>query len=184
MSKADPDRAILGRLGAGCLALAFLVEMVLLARAGHALMGVPILAALGAPFALFAVCGLSRLSLEDRGARVVNARGRSRLLLWTEVEHFSIGRHGLLRGVGIAELRDGGRVGIWAIQGPNTARRRSTAGVEQLIRAMNGELARRHPATAAELAKHAAGAVPAPQRSKRVRLPAAAPPIGHPQTAW
>ena len=181
MSKSDPDRAILGRLGAGCLVLAFIVEMVLLARAGHALIGVPILGALGAPFAFFAVCGLSRLSLEDRGARVVNVRRRSRLLLWTEIEHFSIGRHGLLRGVAVAELRDGRRVGIWAIQGPNAARRRSTAGVEQLIRAMNGELARRRPATAAELAKRAAGAVPAPQRSKRARLPA--PPMGHPQTA-
>ena len=186
MSSKDPDRAVLGRLGAGCLALCFVVEMVVLARAGHALPSIPILAALGAPFALFAVCGLSRLSIEDRGVRVVNTR-RAVLLRWNDIERFSLGRHGLLREVGIAELRDGRRVGIWGIQGPNAVRRRSTPSAQRLVGAMNAELARRRSAAEPQLAQRTAGAAHAPPRSKRVRLPAAkasnAPSVGTPQAA-
>jgi len=156
MTSKDPDRAVLSRLGAGCLALGFVAEMVVLARAGHALPGIPILAALGAPFALFAFCGLARLWIEDRGVRV-------------------------------AELRDGRRVGIWGIQGPNAVRRRSTVSAKRLIGAMNAELARRRPAAEPEVAQRTAGAARAPSRSKRVRAPAAnassAPPVGRPQAA-
>jgi len=186
MSSKDPGRAVLSRLGAGCLALGFVAEMVVLARAGHALPGIPILAALGAPFALFAVCGLSRLSIEDRGVRVVNTR-RTFLLRWNDIERFSLGRYGLLREVGIAELRDGRRVGIWGIQGPNAVRRRSTVSAKRLIGAMNAELARRRPAAEPEVAQRTAGAAATPSQSKRVRVPAAnassAPPVGRPQAA-
>jgi len=186
MSSKDRDRAVLSRLGAGCLALCFVVEMIVLARAGHALPAVPLLAALGAPFALFAACGLSRLSIEDRGVRVVNTR-RAVLLRWDDIERFSLGRHGLLREVGVAELRDGRRVGIWGIQGPNAVRRRSTISAQRLIGAMNSELDRRRPAAEPQLAQRTAGAAHAPPRSKRVRMPAAnasnAPPAGTPQAA-
>jgi len=170
MSKRDPHRAVLGRLGGGLLTLFFAAEMIVVARAGHALPGIPILALLGAPFALFAACGVARLSIDDGGVRIVNVR-RSLLIGWNEIERFSLGRHGLLRKVGIAHLRGGRRIAIWGIQGPNAVRRRSHSSALRLVTVMNAELVRRRRAAALELE-------PKPKPALRIADPAA-PPTRH-----
>jgi hypothetical protein len=143
------EHALVDRIGAATATLFFGVQMLIVAQAGHAMPGIPILALLASPFALFAIAGVARVWMEDRGVRIVNA-GRTFMLDWDEIERFSLGRHGLLRKVGIAELRNGRRVAIWGIQGPNAARRRDEVAATRLIAAMNAELERRHNLAALE----------------------------------
>lgn len=142
MTSQPREHALVDRVGAATATLFFGAQMLIVAEAGHAMPGIPILALLATPFALFAIAGVARVWMEDRGVRIVNA-GRTFMLGWDEIERFSLGRHGLLRQVGIAELYNGRRVAIWGIQGPNAARRRDEIAARRLVNAMNAELDRR-----------------------------------------
>ncbi|MDX6691831.1 MAG: hypothetical protein QOG15_3288 [Solirubrobacteraceae bacterium] len=142
MTSQPREHALVDRVGAAAATLFFGAQMLIVAEAGHAMPGIPILALLATPFALFAIAGVARVWMEDRGVRIVNA-GRTFVLAWEDIERFSLGRHGVLREVGIAEMRDGRRVAIWAIRGPNAATRRDAVGAARLTAAMNAELERR-----------------------------------------
>jgi len=144
MSSHRPVFASFERIGAAFAAIAFWVEMLIVAEAGHAMLGIPILAMASTPFVLFACMGVGRVWLEEEGVKAVNM-GRAFVIPWDDIEHFSIGRRGVIRKVGIAELYDGRRIGIWGIQGPNAAKRRTDVAAERLIGAMNAELERRRP---------------------------------------
>ncbi len=136
------ERALVDRIGAAFATLFFGVQMLVVAEAGHAMPGIPMLALLATPFALFAVTGVARIWIEDHGVRIVNV-GRTFAIAWEDIERFTLGRHGLISGVGIAELRDGRRVAMWGIQGPNAQTRRDDVGARRLIGALNAELSRR-----------------------------------------
>jgi hypothetical protein len=126
------------------------VQMLVLSETGHAMPGIPILAVLATPFVLLALFGIGRVWLEEPGVRIIN-KGRTFLVAWEDIDHFTLGRHGLVRRVGIAALRDGRRVPIWGIQGPNAATRRDDIAAERLIAAMNAELERRRTREEREL---------------------------------
>jgi hypothetical protein len=144
MSSHRNEHALFERIGAAFATVAFWVQMLIVAEAGHAMPGIPILAMLATPFLLFALVGVGRVWIVEDGVKVINT-GRSFLIPWDDIERFSMGRRGLVRKVGIAELHDGRRIAMWGIQGPNAATRRSDVAAARLIAAMNAELERRRP---------------------------------------
>lgn len=178
MSSHRNEHALFERIGAAFATAAFWVQMLIVAQAGHAMPGIPILAMLATPFLLFALVGVGRVWIEEHGVKVINT-GRSFLIPWDDIERFSIGPRGLMRKVGIAELHDGRRVSMWGIQGPNAATRRSDVAADRLIAAMNAELERRRPrAVEPEVERVAEPAaerelVPAGSRDKELYLVAA-----------
>jgi hypothetical protein len=115
-------------------------ECVAVSADGHAIPGVPLIIVVTLPF--LAVCvrgGMTGVWANARGVKIVNLR-RTIDLDWDEVSRFSLGRVGLLPKAGIAEVRDGSRIGIWAIQGPNPATRPNHRSAELLIDALNDKL--------------------------------------------
>lgn len=119
------------------------VVMVTVVKAGKAWPGVPMLLLMLAPGLLF-MMRLARACarVESRGVLVVNLR-QSTFVPWEDIVSFSIGPLGLLPKIGIVELRDGRRIPIVGIQGPNPMMRPNNKSAERLIDLLNDEL-RRH----------------------------------------
>ncbi|MGH2716911.1 MAG: PH domain-containing protein [Thermoleophilaceae bacterium] len=84
----------------------------------------------------------ARIRIEDGGVRITNVL-RTVVVPWEAVDRFSIGPRGLLPRVGIAELRNGRRITIWGIQGPNPLTRPKPGEAEEIIEELNRALARR-----------------------------------------
>jgi hypothetical protein len=147
-------------LGAGVIAVVLIVYAIKLAAIGKAWPGIPVLLVMCLPFIAFCLrMAITKVHVETDGVRIVNMT-RTVFVRWEEIGKFSVGRHGLLPKVGIAELRDGRQIGMWAIQGPNPVTRPNNRNAEHLIDGLNAELARHtSPATnsdgsAATLAGH------------------------------
>jgi len=84
---------------------------------------------------------IARASADEAGLRIVNLT-RTHFIHWEDIKGFSVEPLHLLPKVGIVELRNGERVGIWSIQGSNPVIRPNNTSAEKLIEALNVELAR------------------------------------------
>ena len=82
---------------------------------------------------------MSGVFLEEEEIRVVNPF-RTRRFPRTEVEGFSLGRWGPFPKIGFACLRDGERVPLFAIEGPNPFTRPRNRSAERLIESLNEAL--------------------------------------------
>ena len=95
----------------------------------------------GVAVGAFGVRGaLSRVVVTHEGLLVVNPVRRH----WssrTDIEHFSLGRWGVLPRVGIVELRDGARVGMWALAARNPAVSPKDPEVDAMVDLLNRWLA-------------------------------------------
>jgi hypothetical protein len=108
---------------------------------GVAIPAIPVMLLIAAPGILFnARAGLTGVVVQNDSVRIVNLRN-TRCLRWDEIERFSVGQLGLRPRTGIVELRDGRRIGIWSIQGPNPTTRPNNRSAERLIDQLNQELA-------------------------------------------
>jgi hypothetical protein len=119
---------------------------------GLALIGVPSAGPGAAALLLMAVLGFigthrsarAGARVDAHGVTIVNPR-RSVTIQWSMLERFSVRPKGLWPRVGIAHLRDGSRVTIWGIQGPNPRTRPENRSAEKLIDALNARLGSMQP---------------------------------------
>ena len=94
--------------------------------------------AMGIGAGAFEILRVSRAGVivDSKGLIVRNAF-RTRRLPWTNIRDFSVGRHGFHSRVGIATLKNGERVKLWAVQGPNPLVRPKNTHAEDIVRELN-----------------------------------------------
>jgi hypothetical protein len=95
----------------------------------------------GVVSAFFFRCAFAAAVVDKRGVKIRNPL-RTFDFSWAEVDHFSVDRRGFTWGVGVAHLRDGRQVKIWAIQKPNAMTRPNTDAAEGLVENLNRRLQR------------------------------------------
>jgi Bacterial PH domain len=134
------SQALVGRLVAGWLtALAVFLSVKLISH-GNAWPGVALMALIFIPPVVWlARASLTGVHVEEGGVRIVNIT-RTLTIPWRNLERFSVGQRGILPRVGIAHLRDGRQIAIWAIQGPNPLTRSKNRDAERMMDALNAEL--------------------------------------------
>jgi hypothetical protein len=91
--------------------------------------------------ACFFRCAFAAAVVDKTGVKIRNP-WRTSEFSWAEVDHFSVERRGFTWGVGVAHLRDGRAVKIWAIQKPNAMTRPNNDAAEGLIENLNRRLQR------------------------------------------
>jgi hypothetical protein len=87
-------------------------------------------------------CARAGARVDDRGVTIVNPT-RAVEIGWPDIDRFSVGAYGPWPRIGVAHLRDGSRVVIWGIQGPNPTTRGKNRSAENLIGQLNELVASR-----------------------------------------
>jgi hypothetical protein len=93
------------------------------------------------PFVALALrCLMTRVEVRGDRLRIVNVL-RAHELPLADVARFRMGSKGTFSRIAVAELRDGGRIAMFAIQGPNARTRPGNRSAERLVEALNRHLA-------------------------------------------
>ena len=95
-------------------------------------------AAVVIPYTGFVVVRLARTAVRanEGGITIINPL-KTRHVSWNSIERFIVDRYGLYPKIGIVELKDGSRIHLWALQGPNPLGRPRNRIAENLVEALN-----------------------------------------------
>jgi hypothetical protein len=90
------------------------------------------------PYTGFVVLRLARAAVhaDDSGITIVNPF-KTRQVAWNAIDRFVVDRHGIYPRIGLVELKDGSRIHLWALQGPNPLGRPRNRIAERLIDTLN-----------------------------------------------
>jgi hypothetical protein len=99
-----------------------------------------LVASLGVGFAYWFRLRLVGVTVDDKYVTIVNPR-RTRVVPLSDVDHVAVGRGAFFPRIGLLFLRDGSRVGIWAIQSVwNPLIRPSDRGAHDVVDELNAAL--------------------------------------------